>query len=952
MHYKLLWPSRLEFFGSLFQFFLSSVSSRQAKSMASKIALALLLLGVLAVFQAEGRLRNHHGRKHHHHRLNVLAGDRKQEVLANPVRSMEEDENRMFIESLNGRTDQSEALANQDEQAHTRVDTPKSKGSGPTQPKPDQARPPQMGPSGSASSTDSSSGSSKPAGTTSGTEKEDTAVKEGIDEAKEEVEKLNWQKTSFDEFNSKSVKGISGGVNSALGGLETFYDKYKKRDKIGMTIAAITFFSGIATASGNPIGLLIALGLNVLKTGITIGQKANQKPGESEADKLEKVIKKALREFRQTGLKAEWSGYQRLSDLFSGNVQFMETFNEQKESDVDADTMKEIKEGKLTLSEVKQRLFDVIVGRLYDVLMSSTTLLGKVQYELQQQCDYDLAVFKLKERNWFKKKRDPASIPEEIDDEKFAKNCLDLYELYAKMNFYRETKFIGHLNTIDKLMKTKLDDRFSFLTSSRYSPSSKLDAYAYKLLILDIIRQMNENNKDVFKPLINVFGNIKMRYIANYFMTYSKKYEYVKSYLENLDMKDSELKDVMFCKTQSLTGSCRRMIVPPTGTEVVDENFKFRSALVPKERVLRIFYNKDGLGVPIKIFGPGNLGNMFWDADTDNPVKKYEIKPFTKSDNTRFVKMCVNELKAKKEDRLPLHRALCTDQNMDVATAMPKEVNIDTLQFDSISTWEGKFISLGTDEKDIAYTAHKTYTKGSGANAETITVRWGPFYGAIKMTPACGSVFWDKIKFHRYKSHDMTEEEQRKVTTVNDPEFCKGDNLLCQDKVIDKSYFLTICKEQEMKGHCQEIPMIKGEANNKIIDLKRLGVYIESKKGATVTNLSDKNDPTIAKMPSKKYTSKGKFDMVERDFNEEFDECDWWVTAETQRNIVKYTNLLMSMKIPDGVTVELYTSWNAGGEMFGPYDGPMTVDRVDGNDNGVGKSATASWIKSIKIIEK
>ena len=58
------------------------------------------------------------------------------------------------------------------------------------------------------------------------------------------------------------------------------------------------------------------------------------------------------------------------------------------------------------------------------------------------------------------------------------------------------------------------------------------------------------------------------------------------------------------------------------------------------------------------------------------------------------------------------------------------------------------------------------------------------------------------------------------------------------------------------------------------------------------------------------------------------------------------------MKIPAGMIVELYNDLNAGGEMFGPYEGPLTVDSVDGNDQGVGTKATATYIKSIKILEK
>ena len=87
-----------------------------------------------------------------------------------------------------------------------------------------------------------------------------------------------------------------------------------------MAISVITILSGIATASGNPIGLAIALALNLLKTGINVARKGNEKPEESESDKLKKVIKKALGEYREESLKAEWQGYEKLSDIFKGNI--------------------------------------------------------------------------------------------------------------------------------------------------------------------------------------------------------------------------------------------------------------------------------------------------------------------------------------------------------------------------------------------------------------------------------------------------------------------------------------------------------------------------------------------------------------------------------------------------------------------------------------------------------
>ena len=243
---------------------------------------------------------------------------------------------------------------------------------------------------------------------------------------------------------------LLAGAGTALGGIEKFQESYKKRDKIGMTIAVVSVLSGIATATGNPIGLAIALGLNLLKTGLTIGQKANEKPGESESEKLEKVIKKALGEYRETSLKAEWHGYERMSELFKGNVALMAEYNEKQESDPQ---VAEMKGNGMTLDQVKQSLFDIIVTRLYDVLMSSTVLLGKVQYEISDQCNEDVVVPKLKERRILKKQEEELTMTIEDDKVEYAKKCLGLYELYGKINFYCETTFLGHFDQISNLVK-------------------------------------------------------------------------------------------------------------------------------------------------------------------------------------------------------------------------------------------------------------------------------------------------------------------------------------------------------------------------------------------------------------------------------------------------------------------------------------------------------------------
>jgi len=592
------------------------------------------------------------------------------------------------------------------------------------------------------------------------------------------------------------------------------------------------------------------------------------------------------------------------------------------------------------LDQVKQSLFDIIVSRLYDVLMSSTVLLGKVQYEISDQCNEDTVLSKLKERIILKAKKEEQTISEEEDKEEYAKKCLGLYELYGKINFYRETTFVGHLDRINDLVKDDTPTS-SVLSRVGYKPSatkSKINSHAYRLLILDVLRQMQENNKVVFKPLANAFNNVKLRYLINYYHTYSKKYEYLKKYMETLDLKEDALKNIMFCRTEALTGSCT---LRKENAEESVTNFHFRSAFVPEGKKLKVSYTTASSNDGIQILGPGTMANMFYNEGDDkktNPVKKYLIADYKKEAKERIVSLCTFTIPEAGKDLDPLHKAVCTDKDIDIAATLPVSIDVKDIKCGSKGCFEGKPIAVGTDETDIAYTAHKTVEISS--TNEKFKITWGPFFGPINKELGCGSILWENIKFYRYKSKEMTTAEQAQVTRQTDPNLCANPgNLLCDDKVIDKSYFLKICKDKSLKGYCQEIPLIKGQANNKVIDLKRIGVFIEKIQGTLARGSDVSNNPEILKKIEKTA------------YDDEVDDCVWFQRdSKVSTNHQEKVNLLRSMKIPDGMIVELYTEFGATGEMFGPYEGPLTVDRVDGNDI-VGGQATGSYIKSIKLLE-
>jgi len=81
-----------------------------------------------------------------------------------------------------------------------------------------------------------------------------------------------------------------------------------------MVISAITMVSGLASASGNPIGHVIAIILNLVNMGLKM--KMSNRETESEESRLERIINKALKEYRETSLKAEVNSSAAMSSLW------------------------------------------------------------------------------------------------------------------------------------------------------------------------------------------------------------------------------------------------------------------------------------------------------------------------------------------------------------------------------------------------------------------------------------------------------------------------------------------------------------------------------------------------------------------------------------------------------------------------------------------------------------
>ena len=712
-----------------------------------------------------------------------------------------------------------------------------------------------------------------------------------------------------------------------------------------MVINAISFFSGISSATGNPIGGVIALFLNIVNTGLKIFQKEKAVKTETESERLERIINKALKEYRETSLKAEWSGYERLSDLFGNNVQFM--------ADFDEENIIETKEkgDKKTFDNVKQAIFDIVVSRLYDVLMSSAVLLGKVEYQISKQCDIEVESAEIKESRLRKQKSDgKTTITGDDKLEQVAKDCLGMYELYSKMNFHRETNFIKHLNIISDILKK---EERATNTVKKDSMDSRRVATAYKHLILNVIEQMKENNRGVFKPLVDPLKSVKLRYIINYYHSYPTNYEYLKAYLDNLDLERDKLKDVMFCRKESLTGSCSCLL--PIGTAqkpdkyTKEKPFIFRSAFVPDGKVLHLRYEGNGVSRRLEIIGPSVISNMFYKMkDGVNPIrevavsdgkvintvdseKQKKIDEEKERKQRRLFRLCIHDEGAKKDEIMPLHKAVCTDRQ---ETRFPYTYDVSI--FETEFNWKGNYISFGSNETDIAYSGEATVE----SNKKKYKIIWGPFFSPRKMAPGCGSNKWDRIRIYRYKSFNTPEEVQKEIKPVEDPLFCTGENLLCKDDVITKSFFITICKQPEMKGHCQDIPLIKGKVKSKVVDLKLLDVRIHE-----VNKEKGKPDKYKDVTDSIDVVADEKAGTIKLPFNDKIDECVWITRASNTAFKEKKVNFLQSMKIPEGLQVFLHTDYGAKGQSYGPYIGPITLDKVDGNEGDLS-------IKSLKISEE
>ena len=519
------------------------------------------------------------------------------------------------------------------------------------------------------------------------------------------------------------------------------------------------------------------------------------------------------------------------------------------------------------------------------------------------------------------------------EKDSFATDCLKLYELYSKISTYHYTTYLKSLEVVGKIVGTEYHDASSDPESQQNQPTdsskqknpnqstgtknneakqpkseeelkkkeakeekSRRKAYVFLHLLLDMIKNSREYNKKVFKPFLNPFEHYKMRYTVNFYYNNAKKYEHLTTYLKDFYTDDETMKTtpkkVMFCSQQSLLGSCYL----EKGTKA--QPGPWRSAYVPKGKSITVQYqdqNKQTVnwastkgGRPIKLIGPSAMGMLFTmemqpktkDVEklkkNDYGKKAAEMQKFdkyvkqitisdekepAKDDNgkptkppKKLYRMCVTRDYLQENPRH--HASVCiTDEFQGVKIIHLNEVKSPT-------TWIGKNISLSCSEPDLAFVG--LYKEG------TENFRWGPFFSPFPMMQLPGSVRWSSIKVYPYKNED--ESTVKALTDADKDDVCKvkkENNLLCQEKTIDKKLFVTICKQAEMKGYCEEIPVLKDEITGtntekkvELIVVNGDGMYAEKQKGTvkgkeykTVQKIETEDEPKGTKMFEKTFKS-------------------------------------------------------------------------------------------------
>ena len=747
-------------------------------------------------------------------------------------------------------------------------------------------------------------------------------------------------------------------MNTALGAAELLYGNYQKKDAMGMTISGLTIASGLSSMVGGPVGIVVAMVLQLIKTTLVIINMSSKGPPESDSSKLEKAIKKALEKFTETGISADWNGYQRLTDAYLKHLEMIDHFDEMKplegkdENKVDFGEMGD-------LEQVRQQLFDEVTPQIYKVLMSSTHLLGKVEFHITKVCNFDIQANKV-ESKWSLQSKfpniianieeEPIPSSEEINEkDSFASDCLKLYELYAKISSYHFQTYLKSLEAIDKIIGS-LKKTTDASTSNEKQAKTKRKAFVFMHLLLDMIQNSREYNKKVFKAFLNPFDNYKMRYTVNFYYNNEKSYAHLTAYLKDFFNDDETMKTipkkVMFCSQQSLLGSCYL----EDGGEAQMPG-PWRSSYIPKGKSITVQYKDDksndikvsANGAPIKLVGPSSMGMLYTIKMRSNSEKINLMKEFDK-----YVKKIViaEEVEPKKAavDTMPLTKKIfkmcvARDYNQDSAkhqgsVCITDEFNggkkiIKLKEIKSPTYWFGKNISISSSEPDLAFVASFFDPSLAKVTNKAVNARWGPFFSPFPMMELPASTQWDTITVYKYKN----DEESNIGPLKEDNSHCKaGNNYLCQSDIIDKKLFVTICKQAELKGYCEEIPVLKKEltpdgGGKKLVDLKMIngaGVYGKVPLDETSFITADTEDKPGGKPNIKEFHN---YYAVDSSI---WKPLLWKPVAVNGKK--KARNLLQSMKVPDNILVELYTEFGGKGKLFGPYQGPITVDRIDGND--------------------
>lgn len=452
-------------------------------------------------------------------------------------------------------------------------------------------------------------------------------------------------------------------------------------------------------------------------------------------------------------------------------------------------------------------------------------------------------------------------------------------------------------------------------------------------LISDNVRETHDQDVKVLDFLVKPIYSFKRRYTINYFYSNNHEYRYLNTYLNSLSIKSTH--GVFVCSKEALLGSCKELPlseVPSTGEKSFDfskENFVPMSLIVPDEYIAKVDYGSKGkITKPVIGYGPTTISSLVYTTLKEGKVKAIVVSKSSTSVDFSILQMCrLNSSPKQDEESVkilrPPHLAICKEI---LTNKYEKEDFSGSDTEEESSKWKNTYKSFNIPS-NIAVIGKSIHNKK--------TFYWGPFYGSTVIPKACGSLMWTTVIIIDYNDPNQLKAYKKETDAL-----CKLDSTLdiCQLENVDGStQFLQMCKEEDLNGFCDKIPIRLDSNDEQIVDLDYIHVnaYEDADKGKKVkVDFSKEKEKSWFTVKLTLAESGSKIP-----FTSEYDDCIW--TPEMVKKDPK--NVLKSLQIPDGVKVELWTEPSGKGTLYGTYVGPVDIAAIDGNMDA------DSLIKSLKI---